>query len=261
MKFITAPFELLIKYHYLIYILAQKELKIRYRGSFFGFLWSMLNPLLNLIIYTFLFVIIFKNTAKAYPVYFFCGILPWNWFASSIMESSMAIVGAVSFVKSSTLPSEINVITKVLANGFNYILSLPVLFLFLIFFHIPIGINLIYLPIIILIEFFITCGIAFFPACWNVFFRDTQYIVQNIMQLAFFVVPVMYFDTQLPLKLRKLIYLNPLAYLIKCYHDIFYDNIPPRPELIIALLIISIVIYVLGFWYFNSKKEVFADYL
>ncbi len=261
MNFLIKPFELLIKYYYLIYILALKELKIRYRGSVFGFLWSMLNPLLNLIIYTFLFVVIFKNTAKAYPVYFFSGILPWNWFASSIMEATSSVTSSAGFVKNSTLPSEIVVIVKVLANGFNYLLSLPILFLFLFLFHISIGLSIFYLPIIIIIEFFIASSIAFFPATWNVFFRDTQYIIQNIVQLAFFVIPVMYFDTQLPPNLRKLVYIDPLAYLIKCYHDVFYSNIAPRFELVLALLLISIIVYVLGFWYFNHKKDVFVDYL
>jgi hypothetical protein len=73
--------------------------------------------------------------------------------------------------------------------------------------------------------------------------------------------PVMYFDTQIPSKYQKLIYLNPIAYLIKVYHDIFYNNLMPRPELLILLFFISIVVYIIGFNYFHSKKDVFAEYI
>ena len=255
------PFYLLYKYHYLIYVLALKELKIRYRGSIFGFLWSMLNPLLNLLIYTFLFVVIFKNTAKNYPVYFFSGILPWNWFSSSVLEATDSVVSAGSLITKSTLPAEIVVITKVVSNLINYLLSIPILFLFLIFFHVKISFIVLFLPVVIIIQFFLTSGVAFFPATWNVFYRDVRQIMQTIIQLLFFCMPVMYFDTQIPSKYQKLIYLNPIAYLIKVYHDIFYDNLMPRPELLILLFFISIVVYIIGFNYFHSKKDVFAEYI
>ncbi len=255
------PFHLLYKYHYLIYVLALKELKIRYRGSIFGFLWSMLNPLLNLLVYTFLFVVIFKNTAHAYPVYFFSGILPWNWFSSSILEATDSILAAGSLVTKSTLPAEIVVITKIVSNLINYLLSIPILFIFLMFFHIEISLIVLLLPIIIFIQFFITTGIAFFPATWNVFYRDVRQIIQNLMQLFFFSIPIMYFDTQLPSRFQKLIYLNPVAYLIKCYHDIFYDNIIPKPELVMLLFFISVIVYIIGFNYFHSKKDLFAEYI
>ncbi len=255
------PFYLLYKYHYLIYVLSLKELKIRYRGSVFGFLWSMLNPLLNLLVYTFLFVVIFKNTAKNYPVYFFSGILPWNWFSSSIMEAADSVVSAGALITKSTLPAEIVVIVKVVSNLINYLLSIPILFLFLLFFHVEVSFIVMLLPIIIIIQFFITTGIAFFPATWNVFYRDVKHIMQTIMQLLFFCIPIMYFDSQLPPKYEKLIYLNPIAYLIKCYHDIFYNNIIPRPELLLLLFFISIIVYIIGFNYFHSKKDVFAEYI
>jgi len=167
--------------------LALKELKIRYRGSVFGFLWSMLNPLLNLLIYTFLFVVIFKSTAKNYPVYFFSGILPWNWFSSSVMEATDSVVSAGALITKSTLPAEIVVITKVVSNLINYLLSIPILFLFLMFFHVKISFIVLFLPVVIIIQFFLTSGVAFFPATWNVFYRDVRQIMQTIIQLLFFV--------------------------------------------------------------------------
>ncbi|MGC9144489.1 ABC transporter permease, partial [Hydrogenobaculum sp.] len=172
-----------------------------------------------------------------------------------------SVVSAGALITKSTLPAEIVVITRVVSNLINYLLSIPILFLFLIFFHVKISFIVLFLPLVVIIQFFLTTGIAFFPATWNVFYRDVRQIIQTIMQLLFFCMPVMYFDTQVPPKYQKLIYLNPIAYLIKCYHDIFYDNLMPRPELLILLFFISIVVYIVGFNYFHSRKDVFAEYI
>jgi len=248
-----------IQYRHLIWILALKELKIRYRGSALGFFWSILNPLLLLLIYTFVFTVIFKATAKAYPVYLFIGILPWNWFAGSINEATMSIVSSGAFVNKSTLPSEILVVIKVVSNFINYALSLPVLFLFIFIFKVQIGLPLIVFPVIVFIQFFITCGVGFFVATWEVYYRDMQHIVMNLLQFLFFGMPIMYFTDQLPAKAQKLIFLNPLAYLIKSYQSIFYYNWFPKPFFLLLLAVVGFMIYILGFLYFRSHKEEFPE--
>ncbi len=248
-----------IKYRHLIWILALKELKVRYRGSVLGFFWSLLNPLLLLVIYTFVFTVIFKATAKAYPVYLFIGLLPWNWFANSINDSTMAIVTGGAFVNKSTLPSEILVVIKVVANFINFILSIPVLLIFMFIFDVKIGLPIVFFPLVVLIQFLITCGIGFFLATWEVYYRDVQHIVMNILQILFFSIPIMYFNYQLPPKFRQLIFLNPLAYLIKAYQDMFYFNVFPDKYFLISLFVISFMIYLLGFFYFRSHKDEFPE--
>lgn len=257
-KFLN-EFKVIYQYRYLIWILSLKELKVRYRGSALGFLWSLMNPLLLLIIYTFMFVVIFKNTAKAYPVYFFCGILPFTWFQSSIIEGTSSITNAGSFVTKSTFPSEVIVIVRVVANLINYALAVPVLFVFLFIWHIKIGFPLLIFPLVIICQFFLSSGIALFLATLQVFYRDTIQIVTNLMTFLFFSIPIMYFSSQIPPKLRHLVYLNPVAYLMKNYQDIFYSNMFPRLPFFILLIIISILAYILGRAFFYSKKDEFAE--
>jgi lipopolysaccharide transport system permease protein len=256
---IKEVFKIPIQYRHLIWILALKELKIRYRGSAFGFFWSILNPLLLLLIYVFVFTVIFKASAKAYPVYLFVGLLPWNWFAGSINEATISIVSSGAFVNKSTLPSELLVIVKVVSNFINYALSLPVLLLFIFIFGVSIGLPLIVFPVIVIIQFFITCGIGFFVATWEVYYRDMQHIVMNLLQFLFFGMPIMYFEQQLPLKAQKLIFLNPLAYLIKSYQSIFYYNYFPKPFYLALLSLVAVVVYILGFLYFRAHKEEFPE--
>lgn len=224
-----------------------------------GFFWSILNPLLLLLVYVFVFTVIFKASAKAYPVYLFVGLLPWNWFAGSINEATMSIVSSGAFVNKSTLPSELLVIIKVISNFINFVLSLPVLLLFILIFKVQIGLPLITLPIVIFIQFLLTCGVGFFVAAWEVYYRDMQHIVMNLLQFLFFGMPIMYFANQLPKKAQLLIYLNPLAYLIKSYQSIFYYNWFPKPLFLLLLVIVSVIVYMLGFMYFKSHKEEFPE--
>ncbi|RZD18654.1 MAG: ABC transporter permease [Candidatus Acididesulfobacter diazotrophicus] len=258
---ITDGFKILIKYRYLIWMLSLKELKTQYRGSYLGFFWSLMNPLLLLIIYTFLFVIVFKNPAKAYPVYLFCGILPFTWFQSSILVGTASISGGGSLVSKSLMPPEIIVMSKIGANLLNYLLAVPILILFVYIFKMRIGLPLLYFPLLIIIEFFLIAGVSLFFAALNVFYRDIQFIILNLTTFLFFSMPVMYFDKQLPLKIRHLIYLNPVAYIMKCFQDIFYFNVAPRPLFVLGILFISLIFFIAGYTYFAARKELFSEFV
>src|SRR4026208_846611 len=120
----------LIRYRPLIQILVARELKARYRGSVLGFFWSFINPLLLLSIYTFVFAVILPNenkVAQPYALFMFCGILPWNWFASSLMEASNALVSGGNLIKKVLFPAEILPLVAVLANMVHFFLGLSIL--------------------------------------------------------------------------------------------------------------------------------------
>ena len=254
-------FRVLAKYKYLIWILSFKQLKIQYRGSYLGFFWSLMNPLLLLIIYTFLYVVVFHNPVKTYTVYLFCGLLPYSWLQSSIIIGTSSISNASSLVSKSLLPPEIIVFSKVGANFLNFILSLPVLIIFIFLFKVRIGLPLVYFPLLVVIEFFLTSGITLFLSALNVFYRDIQFIIMNLMTFLFFSLPIMYFDSNLPLKIRHIIYLDPIAYLMKCFQNIFYFNMFPRPYYVLGVLLISLLFYIIGYSYFASRKELFSEFV
>ena len=254
-------FNILIKYRYLIWVLSLKELKTQYRGSYLGFFWSLVNPLLLLIIYTFLFVVVFHNTAKAYPVYLFCGILPYTWFQNSIIISTSSISNAGSLVSKSLIPPEVIVMSKIGSNLLNYLLSIPILILFIYIFKLRIGLPAIYFPLIIAITFLLTAGISLFFAALNVFYRDIQFIILNLTTFIYFSMPIMYFDKQLPVKLRHIIYLDPVAYVMKCFQDIFYYNIFPRYYYVAGALAVSVIVFMLGYSYFALRKELFSEFI
>src|SRR5919206_2977685 len=128
----------LLRYRPLIQSLVARELKARYRGSVLGFLWSFINPLLLLSIYTFVFTVVLPNRnpiAQPYAVFMFCGILPWNWFASSLTESSGSLVSGGNLIKKVLFPAEILPLVNVFANMVHFFLGLVILVVFLIFYR------------------------------------------------------------------------------------------------------------------------------
>ncbi len=254
-------FKILFKYRYLIWVLSLKELKAQYRGSYLGFLWSLTNPLLLLIIYTFLFVVVFHNPYKAYPVYIFCGILPYTWFQNSVIISTSSISNAGGLVSKSLLPPEVIVMSKIGSNLLNYLLSVPILILFVYIFKMRLGLQIVYFPLMVVITFFLIAGISLFFAALNVFYRDIQFIILNLTTFLYFSMPVMYFDKQLPVKLRHIIYLDPVAYAMKCFQDIFYYGIFPRYYYVIGVLLVSVAVFVAGYSYFASRKELFSEFV
>src|SRR5947207_13566764 len=130
----------LIRYRGLIASLVARELKARYRGSVLGFLWSLINPLLLLLIYSFVFTTVMPNETKGvqpYQLFMFCGILPWNWFATSLSDAAGSLIGGGNLIKKVLFPAEVLPLVSVLTNMVHFFLGLPILILFLIIYQHP----------------------------------------------------------------------------------------------------------------------------
>src|SRR5438132_9992425 len=143
---------LLFRYRGLIRSLAARELKARYRGSVLGFFWSFVNPLLLLLIYTFVFTVVMPGThppeLEPFALFMFCGILPWAWFSSSLLESSNSLIAGGNLIRKVLFPAEVLPITAVLANLVHFCLGLPILAAFLLYYRAPVSpVELLWLPV------------------------------------------------------------------------------------------------------------------
>src|SRR3954454_12899596 len=155
----------LIRYRGLIQSLVARELKARYRGSVLGFLWSFINPLLLLIIYTLIFKYVMPGSHGAelepYALFMFCGILPWTWFSSSLAESSNVLISGGNLIKKVLFPAEILPIVTVLSNIVHFFLGLPILIGFLIYYWRPLTfVELLWFPVVVLVQALLTTGLA-----------------------------------------------------------------------------------------------------
>jgi lipopolysaccharide transport system permease protein len=233
----------LLRYRELIENLVMRDLKVRYKNSVLGFLWSLLNPLLLMLVFTIVFTVMVPNAEiPKFPVFILCALLPWNFFSAAMAGAVNSIVHNGHLIKKVYFPREILPISVVLSSFVNFLLAIPVLFLFLAVFHIPFTIWLIYLPVIMVVQVAFVIGVALILATLNVYYRDTAVILEVVLQAWFFLTPIFYPAEFLPqwrtvlgiaLPIRRLTYiLNPMASIVASYRSVLYgftNGSPPAP--------------------------------
>ena len=259
----------LYRYRTLIGTLVLRELRARYRGSFLGFLWSFLNPLLLMLVYALVFSVYLRVPMEGYAVFLFSGLLPWLWFSSSLGHAAGVIVSSGALVKRVLFPAEILPLVSVLANLINMLLSLPLLFVFLLVFGIrPHGV-LAFLPLLLLLQLLLTTGLALALAALNVRLRDVEQILTNGLTLLFFLSPILYPVTTVPttvrlgeafdLPLRPLYFLNPIAGLVQSYQNIFFFGREPHWIHLGMVTVAAAISLVVGWWVFDRLRDSLAE--
>lgn len=252
----------LFKYKELISTLVKRELKSRYRGSFFGYLWSFFNPIILLLIYSIVFSYIFKPRIEGienYPLFLFIGILPWIWFSSSLNESCNCYQENSGILKKVYFPLEIIPLVKVLSNGIHFLLALPVLFLIL-FFSKKIYLTFIFFPISFIFQGIFTYFLSIIVGIFGVFFKDLKDILSNFLNFLFFATPIIYTIDMIPKNfLRKLILINPMTHFLNLWQKpIFFGKIPG----FISFFYIIFLLFLFGFlavFLFKKQREFIVE--
>ena len=214
------------RYRALMQSLVARELKARYRGSVLGFFWSFINPLLLLLIYTFVFKYVMPAAPQGtdpYPLFMFCGLLPWTWFSASLMEASGVLISGGNLIKKVLFPAEILPIVTVTANMVHFFLALPILVFFLVWFRAPLtATELLWFPVVVAVQYVFTLGCALVLSALTVHFRDIRDILANILTLWFFATPIIYSYQFAPALARRFMNLNPFAHLAISYQEILF---------------------------------------
>ena len=255
----------LVRYRGLVLSLVARELKARYRGSVLGFAWSFINPLLLLLIYSFVFTKIMPNETpdvKPYAVFMFCGILPWNWFATSLSDAAGALIAGGNLIKKVLFPAEVLPIVSVLTNMVHFFLGLPILVFFLLISgHYPPLSDLIWFPVAVLVELIFTCALALILSALAVHFRDIRDILANIIMLWFFATPIIYpwFQPNVQ-RFKWLFNLNPFTHLAVSYQEIlFFNGAFGHWKWLLALGVGSVFLFLAGYWLFDRLRDSFAE--
>lgn len=270
-----------INYRDLLYNLVVRDLKVRYKHSVLGFFWSLLNPLLLMAVFTFVFTALLPSdkTRPAFHIFFLCALLPWNWCSTSVSGTLASIVGNGHLIKKVYFPREMLPISIVLSNMINYMLSLPALFVFMLIFrpeglgtpfsqdpaacpNVCINAHLLWLPVLILTQALFLMGLGFFLGALNVFFRDTSVLVEVGLSAWFFLTPIIYDAKDVAGGFVNWMYwLNPMASIIANYRDIFYYNDPlsPDPGFMLRTLVTCVIMFVLGYFFFMRLSRNFGE--
>ena len=250
----------LYRYRWLLYELVARDLILRYRGSVLGFLWTFLNPLLMMLVYTLVFSVYLRIPIPHYAVFLISGLLPWLWFNSSISAGATSIVDGRTYVGRSVFAPIILIIVPILSNGVNFVLSIPLLFAIASFFGVPIGWPVIVLPVLMGVQFLLTLGILLTLATFNVFYRDLQQLMVTILSLLFYLAPIFYPLSSVPERVRPFLYIDPMVPLVLAYQDIFFFDRLPDARLVAYALLVALVLCAIGRRVFNRYKDAFADY-
>jgi len=255
----------LLRYRGLVSSLVARELKARYRGSVLGFVWSFINPLLLLLIYSFVFTTILKNTTvgiQPYALFMFCGILPWTWFASSLTEAAGSLISGGNLIKKVLFPAEVLPIVSVLTNMVHFFLGLPILVLFLVIYRLPPDPwDLIWFPIAVVIQLVFTIAVALFVSALAVHFRDVRDILANVLTLWFFATPIIYpMSLEAVQQYKWLFDLNPFTHLAVSYQEIlFYKGPIGHWRWLLALGGVSVILFLGAYWLFDRLRDSFAE--
>jgi len=253
------------RYRALIQTLVVRDLKARYRGSVLGFFWSFFNPALLLFIYTFVFTKVLPSShppdMEPFALFMFCGILPWTWFSSSLLESSNTLIAGGNLIKKVLFPAEVLPIVTVLANMVHFFLGLPILAAFVIYYQRPVDpVELLWFPVIVLVQLVLTTGLAMFLSALTVHFRDLKDLLGNILTLWFFATPIIYSIEMAPPDMRPWLNLNPMTHLMRSYQEVlFFERPLGHQKWLAGLGVASVVVFLAGYFVFDRLRDSFAE--
>jgi lipopolysaccharide transport system permease protein len=250
------------EYRQMIFGLVKKELRGRYKGSFLGFLWTFINPLLQLVVYTFVFSIVLKSGIDKYYLFLFVALIPWIFFSTAVSGGAGCILAQKGMVTKIYFPREVLPVSHVTSAFVNMLYTFIVVIIVVLFSGVPVNLlAYLCLPVIMAVEYLLALGIVLIVSAITVFFRDLEFIV-GIFVLAWqFLSPVMYSVDAVPASIKGIFMFNPMTPIIMAYRDVlYYGNVPQLSTLLLAV-VMGIVFLIVGFIVFGKLKKKFAEEL
>ena len=244
------------QYRHLLRNLVAKDLKLKYRGSVFGFVWSLANPLIMIAVYTVAFTYILQQRTPAFVFYLMLGVLSWTFFAGAIAMSTGSLVDNGGLVRSVWFPRAILPIATVLFNFSQYLLTvivfLPVM---LVLYQVAPVPPMIVFPVFLLLQLGLTVGLALLTSVGTAFFRDIRHFVDVGLAILFWATPIVYETTALSDRLRLAILLTPMSPYITAYHDVFYYRQWPAPEVWALAVLYAAAALIAGLWLISRVED------
>lgn len=249
-------------YREMIASLVRKDLRGRYKGSILGFFWTFLNPLMQLLVYSLVFSIIVRVEVEKYYLFLFVALIPWIFFSSALTSGSSIILAQKDMVKKIYFPREVLPIAHALTNFINMLFSFIVVFIVIIFSGVDINfLALMYLPLIMIIEFTLVLGITFLTSSITVYLRDLEHIMTILNMLWMYLTPILYSITMIPAVYLPYIQLNPMTAVIVAYRDILYYAQVPMMGTLLNAVLMALTVLIVGYLVFTKIQRYFAEEL
>lgn len=237
----------------------KKDIRGKYKGSFLGVLWSFINPLLSVVVYAIVFQYIMRFNIEHYLIYLISGIIPWTFFTTALNSGINSILYNANIIKKVYFPRSILPISSVTSALINFLISCIIILLFTILSGIGISINLIYLPLVIIIQYILCLGIVFILSAVEIYVKDIEHIINFFISMLFYVTPILYTSDAVPDNMQFLLKSNPMSYIIESYHNIFYYKHSPDLYKLGVVFLISVIIFIFGYNIFKKLQKGFAE--
>ncbi|MEI4473683.1 ABC transporter permease [Frigidibacter sp. MR17.24] len=245
----------------LLWELTLRDLRIRYKRSSLGLLWALLNPLAQIVIFSFLFVHVMPLGVEHYTTFVFCGVLSWSWFSTAVIGAAGSVIANPELVKRPGFPVGVLPVLSVTSNAVHFLIALPVLLVWAAFDGGRLSVSLLGLVPLIAVQFLLSLACAVPVARLNVRFRDTQHLVAVIFMAAFYLTPIFYSADRVPGALRSVYMLNPMAILLDGYRKILIYGEWPDAGPIIVVAAIAAVLLAWSYRSFTRASMRFAEEL
>jgi lipopolysaccharide transport system permease protein len=239
--------------------LVRRDMKLRYKRSVLGLLWSLANPIAQMIVLSFIFQVVFRVEVENYPLFLFIGILVWNWFQAALFSATGSIVYNYQLISRPGFPVGVLPIVTVISHLIHFVLALPIILIFVMVTGIPLTIALIALPVVMLVQFVLTLSLAYLLSAIYVTFRDTQYLLEIVLLFGFYLSPIFYSPTLIPEQYVAYYRLNPMAHILMAYRNIFIDGVFPPSIPLAIVACFSLIMLFLGYGIFRSASYKFVE--
>lgn len=249
----------IIEYRQVLRQLIHQQITMRYRRTFFGFLWTLLNPLLNMAIIAVVFSLVMKFQVNEYAIFLFAAMIPWSVFSNSLNQGGGALLANESLFKKIYLPKQLFVISVVISTLVDSLLSTACLFIIALILGAKISAALLFLPVAFLLLVMFSLGVTFILSIVTVYYRDVKYLIGVVLQALYFATPIIYPITAIPEKFHAIFTWNPLVYYIDLFRSPIYFGTLPDAHSLIICSVYSLLSIVCGVIYFrrNDAKVIF----
>ncbi|HEV7505177.1 MAG TPA: ABC transporter permease [Thermoanaerobaculia bacterium] len=249
------------RYRDLVLALVARELKVRYRRSALGFTWTMLQPLLMMLVLQVVFSSLFRFQLANYPVYAMAGILFWNFFSQSVVTSMNSLRSSAQLLKKVPVPKAVFPVATVASGVINLVFALVPLLLILVITGHPLTPALLFLPVSILLVALFTLGAGLLLSPLSIFFNDIVEMITVILSVLMYLTPIFYPKEIVPEKMRWIVRFNPLRSILEVFRDpIYYGKVPPLSHLTVSCLIVLVALGV-GAWAFRKSSDRIPFYI
>lgn len=246
----------------LIDALVRRHVATRYRGSALGFLWSFMNPLCLMAVYTLVFRYYMRfDGGPHYHLMVFAGLLPWIWSSSALAEGTSSLVSSGHLITKSMFPAHILPFVSVTASMVHFLLALPMLALFMVASGVPVTAAWLLLPVVVVLHAVFLDGLVLALSALNVFYRDVQHLVGNVLTFLFFLCPIVYPPAAVPERFRWMVDLNPFALLTEVYQMVLIDGRLPSAGSLLYIVGFTVLTWAAGALVHDTFRERFAEAL